>query len=105
MRHDKPISFSRLFRAWLLDEVYEKQAHILTYLEKIMTTIADLPQLLGDLRDELAKAKEEIIKKISDLEDALEHLSLPPEAETALAAVKAAADALDAIVPDTPPVL
>ena len=49
---------------------------------------------------QLTKAKDEIIKKISDLEAALSNANLSPEAEAALADLKNQAQALDDVVPD-----
>jgi hypothetical protein len=69
----------------------------------IMTTLADLPGQLAFINAQLAKARDEIIAKIADLEDALKNITLPPEAEEALTALKGSAQGLDDLNVDAPP--
>jgi hypothetical protein len=63
--------------------------------------INQLAETLIAIKDQLTKAKEEIVNKISDLENALENVELSSEAQAALEALNETAQALDDIVPDT----
>lgn len=72
-------------------------------LEKIMTTLVQLTDTLVAIQSQLVKAQAEIVSKIDELSDALVNVSLPPEAEVALANLKLQAVALDNIVPDAIP--
>jgi len=78
--------------------------------EEILMKLSDVDEFVGLVGAQLAKAKTEILAKqdsllarIDDLEAALANQDLPPEAEAALEAVKAEAQALDDIVPDALP--
>jgi hypothetical protein len=76
---------------------------------KIMSELANV---LTGISAQLTKAKDEIVKKIADLETALATAGgIPEDAQVALDALKAQAQVLDDIVPDvasetptTPPV-
>lgn len=60
-----------------------------------------LQEDLLDVRDQLVKARGEIVTKIEDLEAAVSNSGeVSPEVAEALSEVKAAAQALDDIVPD-----
>lgn len=64
---------------------------------------AELAQALNDLVAQENKAKAEIVQKIADLEAAIAAgSSTTPEVDAALAALKAAVQGVDDIVPDAP---
>lgn len=72
-------------------------------VDHIVTTQTELAAQLTALKDQLSKASGEITAKIAALEDAVNNAgSVTPEVEAALADAKAAAQALDDIVPDAP---
>jgi hypothetical protein len=72
-----------------------------TDLEReVAVKLAELSVALTAVRDDLAKAKAEIVGKIGALEAALADVEVPAEASAALADVVAAAKALDDVVPD-----
>jgi hypothetical protein len=62
--------------------------------------LSELSGLLNDVLAQLAKAKAEILDKIESLETALADVELPQDAQDALAALVAKAQALDDVVPD-----
>jgi hypothetical protein len=64
--------------------------------------LSELSGLLNDVLAQLAKAKAEILDKIESLETALSDVELPQDAQDALAALMAKAQALDDVVPDAP---
>jgi DNA repair exonuclease SbcCD ATPase subunit len=71
-------------------------------LGDIMTKLSELSTQLVAVRDQLAKAANEIVTKIGELQAALADVALTPEAEDALAALAVQAKALDDIIPDVP---
>jgi len=66
--------------------------------------VSEIPAFVSSVKDELLKAKTEILDKIQDLENATQDAELSPEATTALNDLKSAAQGLDDIVPDVPPI-
>ena len=65
--------------------------------------MSELGDTLKNIGSQLGKAKDEIVKKIGDLETALNNAgALPEDAAAALSDLKVAAQALDDIVPDQP---
>jgi hypothetical protein len=68
--------------------------------ENVDMKLSELSGLLIDVLAQLAKAKAEILDKIENLETALGDVELPQDAQDALAALMAKAQALDDIVPD-----
>lgn len=86
-----------------LDEVLTLLAEIQTTLKEISMTGQEALAAIQAVGTQLTKAKDEIIKKISDLEAALSNANLSPEAEAALADLKTQAQALDDVVADVPP--
>ena len=83
---------------WLLQPVIT----ILNRLERQITmNQAELAQALNDAKDQAAKAKAEIVKKIADLEAAITNAgSTTPEVDAALAALKGEVQGLDDLNPD-----
>lgn len=71
-------------------------------LEKIMTKVSDLYAQLVAIDNQLTKAQTEILGKIQELQDALQNVALPADAEQAFTDLKTATQALDNIVPDVP---
>lgn len=71
--------------------------------DELMAKLSDLQNELEAVNAQLSKAIGEINGKIDELADALDNVDLPEEAETALAELKAKAQALDDIVPDAEP--
>jgi ACT domain-containing protein len=69
-------------------------------LEDLSMKLSELSGLLNDVLAQLAKAKAEILDKIESLETALADVELPQDAQDALAALVAKAQALDDVVPD-----
>jgi TolA-binding protein len=68
-------------------------------LTNIMATVAELSGILTQVGEQLSKAQAEILKKLDELSAG----NLPPEAEAAVADLRAKVQALDDIVPDQPP--
>jgi hypothetical protein len=68
--------------------------------EDLSMKLSELSGLLNDVLAQLAKAKAEILDKIESLETALADVELPQDAQDALAALVAKAQALDDVVPD-----
>jgi len=66
--------------------------------------VSEIPAFVSSVKDELLKAKTEILDKIQDLENATQDAELSPEATAALTDLKSAAQGLDDIVPDVPPI-
>jgi hypothetical protein len=66
--------------------------------------VSEIPAFVSSVKDELLKAKTEILDKIQDLENATQDAELSPEATAALNDLKSAAQALDDVVPDAPSV-
>lgn len=65
-----------------------------------------LNELTGELkllRDQLSKAKGEIVDKIDKLTAALENVELPADAQATLIELKALGQGLDDLNPDLPP--
>lgn len=83
---------------------------IRSYFTELLSTIKRLETVMGQVSDalagvqvQLAKARQEISQKISDLENQLATAGkLDPADQAALNAVKDAALELDNIVPDAP---
>ncbi len=69
---------------------------------EIMTQVNDLASKLEQVNSQLAKASGEIAAQIAALQTALENVALPADAETALANLAVAAQALDDMNPDAP---
>lgn len=70
--------------------------------EHIDMKLKDLPGVLVSVKEQIEKAKAEVIAKIAALEAALGDVDLSPEAEAALESLKATAQGIDDIVPDAP---
>lgn len=64
--------------------------------------MSELGDALNTISTQLSKAKDEIVKRIVDLEAALANAPIPADAQAAIDALKAQAQALDDIVPDAP---
>jgi hypothetical protein len=84
-----------------LDEVLTELEEIKQILKEIKMTGAEALTAIQAVGTQLQKAQAEIVQKITDLEAALANANLSPEAEAALADLKAKAQGLDDIVPDT----
>lgn len=65
-----------------------------------MATLNDLTTVLNGLNQQLLKAKDEIVAKITALEELIGSTALPPEVAQKLEEIKAVAQALDDITPD-----
>jgi len=77
---------------------------IIKKLNEIIMEQKDFALQLIALKDQLAKAKTEIIDKLTALGDALEAADdVSPEVQAAFDDLKAAVQAQDDIVPDAPP--
>lgn len=68
-----------------------------------MTKVNDVATQLQNIVAQLNKAKEEIITRVTELQTALQNVELPADAETALANLSVAAQALDDLNPDPQP--
>ncbi len=77
-----------------------KWVHLPNRVENVMTQLNELAATLVSVDNQLTKAKAEILAKIDALQLALANIALTPEADAALAALTAQAQALDDIVPD-----
>lgn len=71
-------------------------------LQTINMNITEAIQQIKDAKEKLDKAKKEILEKIQSLIDVAG--TLTPEQEDAVADLTTAAQALDDVVPDAPPV-
>lgn len=73
-------------------------------LEQIMASQKELADQLTALTGQVTKSKQEIIKKIADLETALANAgSTSTEVDKALAALKTEVQGVDDLHPDAPP--
>ena len=81
---------------YLLAHMYKKET-------KIIADIKELAEILQEVKDRLDKATVEIVKKINDLVEALANTEIPADAMAVIEGLKAAAAALDEIVPDPAP--
>lgn len=77
---------------------------ILKNLNKMANTQAQDAQILRDLKTQLARANDEIQAKIQALIDAAASAPVSDELQAAIDDLKPAAQALDDIVPEAPPV-
>ena len=68
-----------------------------------MTTVNELAAQLNTVNEQLNKAKVEIIAQVQALEGALQNVEIPLEAQDALNAIVATAQALDDLNPDEQP--
>jgi hypothetical protein len=74
------------------------------FQRRIEMQLEELSAALLTVSNQMAKAKDEILGKIADLEAAVGNAGeLPPEVVAAVEAVIGAAQQLDDIVPDAPP--
>lgn len=64
-----------------------------------MTTVAEVPAVLGQIKTTLNKARVEILAKLDSL---VANTPLTPEGESVIDELRVIANALDAIVPDEP---
>ncbi len=77
---------------------------IIKKLNQIIMEQKDFALQLTALKDQLAKAKTEIIDKLTALGDALDAADdVTPEVQSAFDDLKAAVQGVDDIVPDVPP--
>jgi predicted transcriptional regulator len=82
---------------------YENEHKIIHILKQIKMEQSELAQQLTALKDQTAKAKAEIIKKIEDLGAALDAADdVTPEVQEAFDALKAEVQGVDDIVADAP---
>jgi len=82
---------------------YENEHKIIHILKQIKMEQSELAQQLTALKDQTAKAKAEIIKKIEDLGTALDAADdVTPEVQEAFDALKAEVQGVDDIVADAP---
>jgi hypothetical protein len=84
----------RALKKWLKTII-----NITKITERQMTNINELFTILSQLDNQLSIAKDEILLKIENLEDALQNVSLTPEAEEALDSLRTTIQLLDDIVP------
>jgi len=82
---------------WLFSDIYNRLDELERKEEIDMSELSDA---LAAVATQLAKAKEEILSKITALEGQIG--TIPPDAQANLDAVKAIAQALDDVVPDVP---
>lgn len=76
---------------------------IITALLRLESMMGAVSEALAGVSDQLAKAKTEIVGRITDLETQLANGGpLSPEDQAAIDAVKSAAQALDDVIPDAP---
>lgn len=67
-----------------------------------MAKLEELAGIVTGLKEQVTKAKIEIIGRIAALEEALKNVELPAEATAALDALKTEVQAVDDINPDVP---
>lgn len=85
-----------------LTQIQKIVAYNATQLRTIHMNINEAITIIKDTKTQLEKAKAEILKKIDDLETAPG--TLTPEQEAAITELKTAAQVLDDVVPDAPPI-
>jgi chromosome segregation ATPase len=83
-----------------LEEIKDILTQIQTTLKEISMTGQEALAAIQAVGTQLEKAQAEIVAKLEELTAALSNANLSPEAEAALADLKAKAQALDDIVPD-----
>jgi uncharacterized protein YoxC len=70
------------------------------HVKEVIKKMSELGDALAGISTQLAKAKDEILAKIATLEGQIG--TIPADAQANLDAVKAIAQALDDVVPDVP---
>lgn len=81
--------------------INQKLDRILDNQKKIIMKQSELAAALTSVKDQLTKAKDEILAKIAALQTSDPDIS--PEGQAALDSLKAIAQALDDVVEDVPP--
>ena len=72
-------------------------------VKNMSTKLSELAAAIVAVNNGLDKAKTEILAKIAELEDSLQDVEIPAEAQAAIDDLRVKAQALDDIVPDAPP--
>lgn len=86
-----------------LDTVESQLNYITTLIRRVLMDQTLLAQELTNIKNQLDKAKAEVMAKVADLEAALANAGqTTPEVDAALAALRGAAQAIDDLNPDTP---
>lgn len=96
--------WARIFRPRPRAECMEILRGLNLSMVQMMTTLSELTETLQEISSQLEKAKVEIVTRIDDLQSSLSNIELPAEASAALENLRSAAQGLDDIVPDAPPV-
>ena len=91
-----------LLAGWWLAQLTQL-ATIHTQLTQIMATQAELAAELAAKTAQIRKAIDEITTRLAALEEAVRNAPATPELTAAVAALGAAVQAADDIVPDAPP--
>lgn len=73
------------------------------HTKAILMKVSELATAIAAVSAQLTKARDEILAKITALEDALIDVDLPEEAIAAINALRGDAQGLDDIVPDVEP--
>ena len=73
------------------------------HTKEILMKLSELSAAIAAVSAQLTKARDEILDKITALEDALMDVDLPEEAIAAINALRGDAQSLDDIVPDAIP--
>lgn len=95
---------SHLFQETCLLEMLLEQKRQRHMLGVIMTKVAELTQILGEVKTNLDEASQELTAKIDSLSAELEATqNLSPEAEELLNSIRGTSQALAAIVPNPEP--
>lgn len=74
--------------------------HIIYTLEGIDMKVSELAASVVSINDQILKARNEILAKISELELALGNVDMPAEAVVALDNLRLSVQAVDDVVPD-----
>ena len=86
------------------EDIHRLENLLRQFEHSINMKVSEIPAFISSIKDELIKAKTEILDKIAALEAATADAELSPEAVAALDDLKATAQGIDAIVPDVPPI-
>ena len=86
------------------DDIHRLENLLRQIESHILMKVSEIPAFVSSVKDELLKAKTEILDKIAALEAATSDAELSADAVAALTDLKSAAQGLDDVVPDVPPI-
>lgn len=87
-------------RDYIVNLFYPSKRHHHSHHEDILMKLSELANSVVEISAQLSKAQDEILSRITALEDTLGDVDLPEAALNALNDLRSKAKALDDVVPD-----